>query len=105
MVDVRLDPDELFNGLNKQCTYYQLDNMDSLNNPDCNSLRVIHNNIRSLYKNLDEFMLKLDIIKCKFDVIILSETWCGNYDENLQFQGFNDFHCKGGGVSSLVGIT
>ena len=92
MVEGRLDPDELFNGLSQPCTYYQLDDMDNLDNADCNSLGVIHINIRSLHKNLDEFMLKLDIIKCKFDVIILSETWFETHDENFQLQGFNAFH-------------
>ena len=107
MVEGRLDPDELFNSLNQPCTYYQLDDMDNLDNADCNSLGVIHINIRSLHKNLDEFMLKLDIIKCKFDVIILSETWFETHDESFQLQGFNAFHSirhdrKGGGVTALV---
>ena len=50
-----------------------------------NSFSVYHINIRSLNKNFDKLLEFLSIMKNEFDIIAISETWCNDDNNNINW--------------------
>lgn len=54
---------------------------------------VIYPNVRSFRFNFDRLLLVLNLIKYKISIIVLSEIWIGNEEEELYYiPGYNIFH-------------
>ena len=69
-----------------------------------NNVNIISVNVRSIHKNLQTLLTTLCSLKIIYDIIVLTEVWLTNYNENLfEIPNFNHISLKrenkrGGGI-------
>lgn len=54
-----------------------------------NSLKCLHLNVRSLYSKEAELDCFISSFSFLFDVVMLTETWCKDDQDNFQFHVIN----------------
>lgn len=88
------------------CQEFTVNDLNSELSTDKNDLIIVNQNIRSFNCNIDEFLVFLNDIKATVAVIILTETWFSNSNQQVipNYTAYNSFRSTktGGGVSIFI---